>query len=264
MAGTNVAHPRDMEPVGAPSSPTVPAPAIPVMQRAFAELASSIYTGVAVGLVTIGIGLRLAMRVSMLAGGNGVRGRLTENGNVIGEVTADGTGFLILAGAALGGLLGVGHLVVRRWLPTAGRYEGLVFGAVVLLVGRGLFVDDANRDFAELEPRLLNVVMFALLPLLFGAVFVPTRAWVATRFPLPRWRSPALLLYLPLPVLTLGPAFGLPILIVVAVAAWTIGNRPSWFSWWHRRVVTSVGRVALVAAVAVGSVEFVRRVSAIL
>lgn len=245
-----------------------PAGATPVAALAstFAALATSLYAGLAVGLVTLGVGLRLAMRVSMLAAGESARGRLTDNGNLIGEVTLDGTGFLLLAGTALGGVFGVAHLVARRWLPASGSAptRGLVFGVALLLVTRGLFVDDANHDFALLEPRALNVVMYAALPLLFAAAFVPFRGWVAERFPAPRWRSWVLLLYLPLPVFLFGPMFGLPILAAAAAGAWAVASRPHWFRWWQARPVTVLGQLALVAAAAVGGVEFVRRILAIL
>ncbi len=107
-------------------------------------------SGIVVGMLTYGLGLRLAMRISTLAAGPTVRGRLTENGNVIGALTVEGTGFLVLAGGAFGLVSALVYLLVGHWLPRSGWRRRLAFaGLLVALVG-GLLIDPNNRDFTEL------------------------------------------------------------------------------------------------------------------
>ena len=166
--------------------------------------------GIPAGVLVGGIGSRIAMRISALAGGEGIAGRLTENGNVVGEMTRDGTLFLVIfMGLATGIVGGVLYGIIRSWLPGSSLVRGVLYGLLLLAVLGAVTIDSGNRDFAELGPPGLNVGMFALLHILFGITTALAAAWLGRFLPrvteLRRRRywylyvvAPALLLLFPL------------------------------------------------------------------
>jgi hypothetical protein len=122
------------------------------------------------GALVGGLGSRLVMRLSALAAPE-VRGALTENGNVVGEITLQGTIALMLVAGLTSTIVGAGAFVVARpWLPRPALRRGLVFGGFVLALAGAAVVDKANADFVLLGDRLLNVAMFSTLFLAFGIV----------------------------------------------------------------------------------------------
>ena len=84
------------------------------------------------GALVGGIGSRLVMRLAALAAPE-VRGALTENGNVIGEITLAGTiGLMLFAGVG-SAIFGAGALTVARpWLPHSTALRGLMLGGFLL------------------------------------------------------------------------------------------------------------------------------------
>ncbi len=126
-------------------------------------------SGIAGALVG-GIGSRVVMRISALAAPE-VRGAVTENGNVVGEITLEGTIALMVLAGLLSTVLGAGAFVVARpWLPRRTVRRGLVFGGFLLALTGAAVVDKGNADFVILGDRLLNVTMFSALFLAFGLV----------------------------------------------------------------------------------------------
>jgi len=126
-------------------------------------------SGVAGALVG-GIGSRLVMRVAALAAPE-VRGAVTENGNIVGEITLQGTIALVVFAGVSSTVFGAGAFVVARpWLPRRTVARGLVFGAFLLALTGAAVVDKGNADFVILGDRLLNVTMFSALFLAFGLV----------------------------------------------------------------------------------------------
>lgn len=128
---------------------------------------ASLVSGVVVG----GIGGRLVMSVSARAAGSEVFGRLTENGNVVGEFTLGGTIALVIFVGLLGGILAsVGVVASEPWLRWLGPWRGVGFGVVVLTV----YTSDifASVDFLILDPLTLNVAMFLALIMGFGLAVV--------------------------------------------------------------------------------------------
>jgi hypothetical protein len=120
------------------------------------------------------------MRISAVAAGPEMVGRLTENGNRVGEFTISGTIILI---TFVGGFSGVAGSVIvvgsDPWLRWMGPLQGLGFGLVALAVsGDGSPFD--SIDFLILEPRALNVAMFVGLHIVFGFV-VSGVYWLADR-----------------------------------------------------------------------------------
>ncbi len=138
------------------------------------EIAAGSLSGILVGIIVGGLGSRLVMRLAAIAGGSGVQGITTSNGNRVGEITVSGTIALILFGGVFAGLFGgLLYASLRPWLAPFGRWRGLVFGLGVLGLAGSLILDGANSDFIILRPPLLNVAMFAALFPIFGIALVP-------------------------------------------------------------------------------------------
>jgi hypothetical protein len=125
--------------------------------------------GVAGALVG-GVGSRVVMRLSALAAAE-ARGVLTENGNVVGEITLAGTVALMLFAGIGSAILGAGAFtLLRPWLPSATVVRGLAFGGFLLAFLGSSVLDPANADFVVLGASLLNVGLFSALFLAFGLV----------------------------------------------------------------------------------------------
>lgn len=127
-------------------------------------------TALASGLLVMGVGGRLAMRLLGATGGDEAQGRLTEADEVVGQVTVGGTlGFVFFVGLLSGGAATVVWFALRRFLP-AGWAGGVLFGAglLVLLGTRSDPLRPGNEDFDIVGPWWLAVTTFAALALAFG------------------------------------------------------------------------------------------------
>src|SRR2546422_11229025 len=91
------------------------------------EVAAGSLSGIVVGIIVGGLGSRLVMRLAAIAGGSGVQGITTSNGNRVGEITGGGTIALILFGGVVAGLFGgLLYASPRPWLPRVGPRRGFV------------------------------------------------------------------------------------------------------------------------------------------
>lgn len=175
-------------------------------------LGAILCAGALSGLLVLGLGGRLVMRLLAATSGRSAQGRLTEAGERVGEVTTDGTiGFLLFVGLGGGLVTAIAFLLIRRWLPSTAGKAGLVTG--LLLTGT-LGVSDPlspdNVDFSILRPTWLAVVVVAGAGLLFATTYTALAArldhLVAARGRR-RWlpcASLALVLLPPLPLLAIG------------------------------------------------------------
>lgn len=125
--------------------------------------------GVATGVLVLGAGGRLAMRLLAATSPDAV-GRFTEGQARVGDITLEGTLAYATFGALPIALVSAAlYLLVAPWLPR-GQLAGPAFGLVLLVVGSP-FVDPLradNLDFDLLGPGWLSVAVFALLALLHG------------------------------------------------------------------------------------------------
>ena len=124
--------------------------------------------GLVAGVLVIGLGGRLAMRISGILGGQTAAGLLTENNNVVGEITVGGTLFLIVSGATYGVLFGMLYVAVRPLLTPLGRWQPFTFGVLFFLVFGFTFINPENSDFRRFGPSVVNVAMFGAIFVLFG------------------------------------------------------------------------------------------------
>jgi len=97
-------------------------------------------------------------------------------GEVIGRFTWAGTLGIVEFSLIVGIIAGLSYVWIRRFVPFSGLRKGLVFGWILLTtLALQLMVAD---DFDRVQPRIVGVTLFALLPVVFGVVAVP----VADRF----------------------------------------------------------------------------------
>jgi hypothetical protein len=178
------------------------------------------------GVLTIGAGGRLMMRVLAATSSDGVQGLQTEADETIGEVSVGGSAFLIVGvgiGAAVVGLALFSTL--RRWLPDRSLAAGLVgvaIGAGLLVRPAGLLTSD-NSDFTLVAPVALAVALCLATFVLFGATFGVLVDHLAPRWPRPGWSPQGVVSVLPFAVLLpVPPVF---VATVIAVLAGTVAPR---------------------------------------
>jgi len=108
------------------------------------------------------------MGISAAAAGPQMVGRITENGNRVGEFTIIGTAFLIVLIGVFVGLVGTVIVVGSDpWLRWMGPLQGLGIALTTFSLS-GQQDNFGSTDFLILEPASLNVAMFSALHLAFG------------------------------------------------------------------------------------------------
>ncbi|MDW3219517.1 MAG: hypothetical protein R8F63_12975 [Acidimicrobiales bacterium] len=220
---------------------------VPWRARARSELGvvcAAIAAGALGGLLSIGMGGRLMMRV-LAATSPDANGRLTDADEIVGEVSGGGTGFLLAAGTFMGIVGAIGYLSARRLLPARSLTAGLVGVGIAggLLARPSGVLDPENHDFAILEPRWLAVVLclavIAIGPL---TIAILVDRWV------PLWPTPGpsirgLAGLAPLALLALIPPLLVALAVVVAARTIRYPRPPA---------LMRLGRVVLPAGGAVG------------
>lgn len=160
------------------------------------------------GVLVMGFGGRLMMRVLAATSSDAVQGAITDMEAVVGRVTVGGTvGFVLFVGAGTGVIGWLARLALRRWLP----HRSLVAGLVAAGIGAGLFarpsslLEPTNEDFAILSPDWLAVGLILGLIATFGMVLAILSDLGAARWPVPQ--SPAQTIWLAplLPILLMPP-----------------------------------------------------------
>ncbi|MEA2609411.1 MAG: hypothetical protein QOJ75_1654 [Chloroflexota bacterium] len=244
-------------------------PRIAVILR---DIARSGVAGLLTGLLVAGIGGRLVMRAAALLEPSAT-GRLTENGNLIGEITIGGSFALLFAGVFFGLAGAVVWVVVSPWLPERPRARALVAAPVAVALSAVGLIDGFNPDFSVLQHDVTTVLLLLVLVAIAGVVISVFDHWLDGRLPTagasPRSDSTYLVLSvagagLILPVVLggyLGGETPLGLALVVCGLATLLrwryryrgGVQPSW--------LMPIGRAALVAAVVLGTIAVVPDVS---
>lgn len=164
-----------------PSSPSAPVIGRVAVWRFLRHIVFLVGIGLLAGLIAgflgLGVGSRVAMRIVALLAGHGHYGEITDAEEVVGQITLDGTGFLVAAGTVVGVPGGLLYVIVRRWVPGAGIWKGLAFGGLVLALFGSLVIEGDNPDFRRFVPSIISVLLFALVLVVYGLVAV----WVVER-----------------------------------------------------------------------------------
>jgi hypothetical protein len=125
--------------------------------------------GLIAGLLVLGLGSRLIMRISALLSPES-KGILTDNGNIVGEITLGGTLELVIFVGLFGGLLsGTLWVLMRDWLPADPGRRIATAALLAAMVGSSAAVQTDNKDFHELAAPAANIAMFVALMGLTGA-----------------------------------------------------------------------------------------------
>ena len=208
------------------------------------------------GLLALGIGTRLSMRLVALSSGTIGMGVRPESGAVPGEITADGTMFLLLAGTGIGAVLaviiGVGLV---RWLPREGRRRTAAVWALASWIPALGLIDPNNEDFALFGPTWFALLLFASCALGYGALLA-----VGVRRTTSREQGRARPVWIALGVPFLGLTLmasagvgtklvGLPVLVVIA---FLLLPRDGKLRWWWGEHVQRIGQFTLGGVVVLG------------
>jgi hypothetical protein len=188
-----------------------------LLQTAIRQSAIGILGGMLVGFLVLGGGLRLLMRLSAMMTDTGGYRTMTQDGNVVGEVTLGGTlSLMLFVGAAFGALGGTIVMAVRPWLPKARWRRYLLAGAIGFAVaGPSVLEHGDNPDYQRFGLLGLNICLFTILPLLFGIAVLPVLDALDRRVPpelpgrsrtWPDLMKSAGLIVLALPMIAIVPA----------------------------------------------------------
>ena len=142
------------------------------MTRRLRSPAVALGVGALVGLVVAGGGGRLAMRLIALADDREDFGLSTEGGDTVGEVTLEGTLFVLFTGLVLGTVGAFLYLALRRWLPGRPLLRSLSFALIILGFGLTATVNGNDADF-EFVNTVVSILSFATVLLVYG-MLVPT------------------------------------------------------------------------------------------
>lgn len=142
--------------------------------------------GLVVGILLGGVGGRLVMRLAALLVPTAA-GSATENGNVIGAITLDGTLALILfVGLFFGAVAGSVWVVVSPWLPAKPGLRAALAALIAVALGTAGLIDHRNPDFVILGRDPIVIASLVVLVALFGPALVLAERWFDRRLPHPR------------------------------------------------------------------------------
>ncbi len=226
------------------------------------DIARGGLTGLIVGLVGVGIGGRVVMRLATLLVPESV-GAFTENGNRIGNITLGGSLGLVILGLVLGAMVATIWVVISPWIPGVGLRRALLAMPIAVGLGASRLIEGGNRDFFVLDHDRGVVGLLILLVAVIGLLFALVDDALDRRLPPATGR--ALTAYSVLTIVGLAIAMlvvlsmlsnpktglmGVALLVVglTTLGAWSFRSTGSDRATW----LVVVGRVALVAAVAAG------------
>ena len=264
---------------------SVPLPALPAERpedarsTALVEVIRDItrggLAGLIVGVLLGGFGGRLVMRLAAILVPD-ADGAITENGNVIGRITLEGSVALVLfVGLFAGALAGSVWVVVRPWLPLGVIARAVVAIPIAIALGTRALVDDANLDFEVLAHDPIVIVSLVLLIGAFGPALAGVDQFLDGRLPHPLsthgamaggyWLVTALGLLLT--GLLVVPTFLTSDLAIAGVGLLVVGLA-TLGAWWYRvkrdqlpAVVGIVARLALAIATVAGLAVTLREVT---
>jgi hypothetical protein len=157
---------------------TVPQSAVAAAQDAVRSVATVLAAGLVAGVLVVGLGGRLVMRILGATSGDRAQGRRTEADEVVGEITFGGSlGFVLFVGLLVPAGASLLYLAFRRFLPGPAWIGGSIFGLLLLATfGVNDPLSSDNVDFKILAPLPLAVALVMATALLFGVTFAALAA----------------------------------------------------------------------------------------
>lgn len=237
------------------------------------DIARGGIAGIIVGFFVAGFGGRLVMRYATILHEGSV-GVFTENGEVIGHISLNGTlALMTFGGLAMGLLAGTIWVIVSPWIPGRGLARALVTALAAIALGTPPLVQRTNPDFVVLGNDPVVVVMLVGLVGLVGFSIALVDGALDARLPDPL-RGVAISTTAYLIVTLMGLILILPLVVVILLdqSEYQAPIRAGWalaavgactLSWWILRVkgrsappkaLRIAGTVSLLVAVLLGVV----------
>ncbi|MBA3690207.1 MAG: hypothetical protein H0W82_02200 [Actinobacteria bacterium] len=217
--------------------------------------------GFLAGVLVGGLGGRIAMLILRLTSSPAVRGIRSDDGFVIGRISAT-TLFLLTLTGVLGAIGGLLYLVGRDWVPAPLRAG--VTCVMTGAIGGALVIKPEGLDFSLLGPLPLAVAMFVAIPAGYGVLLsvLVERRLGAEKGP----SGPAL--WIPCALfafaLALTGRFG-AVFLTGLLIAWILRRRvPDLDAIRASATVVWLGRIVLAVGTGLGLGELVRDVADIL
>jgi hypothetical protein len=243
-------------------------PAVEILR----DIARGGFAGILVGIIVAGLGGRLVMRLATILHENTV-GLATENGELIGRISLNGTMALItFGGLGMGLLAGTIWVIVSPWIPGRGVRRAGVTALAAIALGTPALVQRFNPDFFILDHDPVVVMMLVALVGLVGFTIALVDGALDRRLPHPaRWFTISTVLYVVvagLGLLVLAPVVS----ILMSQSDYDAPIRAGWaiaatgvctLAWWLLRVrgrpappraLRLVASLSLVVAVILGVV----------
>jgi hypothetical protein len=168
---------------GVPATTDATVGTISPIGEVFRDIARGGIAGILVGIFVAGIGGRLVMRLATILHEDTV-GRFTENGELIGRISFNGTMALItFGGLGMGLMAGLIWVIVRPWIPGRGLVRALVTGLLAIALGTPALVQGGNTDFIVLDydPRVVAMLIGLVFAVGFSIALVD--GWLDGRLP---------------------------------------------------------------------------------
>jgi hypothetical protein len=146
------------------------------------DIARGGIAGAIVGITVGGLGGRAVMRIAAMLHPDAV-GALTESGNRIGDITADGTVSLIFFGLVACALAGVVWVIVSPWIPGQPALRAVLTAGTAIAIGTPVLIIGGNPDFAILEHDPVVVALLVALVGLIGLSIALIDSWLDRRLP---------------------------------------------------------------------------------
>jgi len=145
------------------------------------DIARGGLAGLIAGIVVGGVGGRIVMSIAAIINPNAT-GLFTENGEVIGRFTLQGTLALITFGGLGASALGaVVWVIVSPWVPGLGARRALLMAPIAVTIGSFPLNESTNSDFLIPGPRPVILALPAALG--SRSCQMPSAQNVATRAP---------------------------------------------------------------------------------
>ncbi len=248
-------------------------PAVSPVGDVLRDIARGGIAGTLVGILVAGLGGRLVMRLATILHEDTV-GLRTENGEVIGRITLNGTlALMTFGGLGMGLLAGTIWVIVGPWIPGRGLARALVTALAAIALGTPPLIQRTNPDFVVLGYDPLVVALLIGLVGLVGLSIALVDGALDARLPHP---LPGIgistTVYLIVTLMGLVLIFPLVIAILLDQPEYRAPIRAGWalavvgactLTWWVLRVkgrpappkaLWLAGRVSLLVAVVLGVV----------